>query len=194
MNISAQSVASTSTSQPEKIEAPVKILIAGIGNIFLGDDAFGVEVARSLHKRRLASSVVVRDFGIRGVDLAYALLEAWDAVILIDAMARGEPPGTLFVMEPNLDGSNAPVAALNGHDLDPVRVLQLAASLGPILAQVILVGCEPQDVGDELDGRMGLSPSVQSAVEDAADLVETLIAGLLQQKPAKDVGHTEVQS
>jgi hydrogenase maturation protease len=79
-----------------------KILVAGVGNIFLGDDGFGVEVALSLSKRQLPESVTVKDFGIRGFDLAYALLDPWDAVIIVDALPRGEAAGTLYVVEPDL--------------------------------------------------------------------------------------------
>jgi hydrogenase maturation protease len=161
------------------------ILIAGIGNIFLGDDAFGVEVARSLARRPLPESVSVKDFGIRGFDLAYALLDPWDAVILVDALPRGAAPGTLYTMEPNLAGMGNPASpdmAMNPHGMDPVRVLHLAASMGTIATRVLIVGCEPQDFGDELEGRMGLSIAVQSAVEGACDMVEELVEKIVLEK------------
>ena len=161
------------------------ILVAGVGNIFLGDDAFGVEVALSLSRRRLPESVAVKDFGIRGFDLAYALLDPWDAVILVDAMPHDEAPGTLYVVEPNLTGAGDPAScdmALNPHGMDPVRVINLAASMGTITAQVILVGCEPNDFGDELDGRVGLSSRVQASVEEASDIVEELVGRMLETK------------
>ena len=161
------------------------ILVAGVGNIFLGDDAFGVEVALSLMKRRLSQSVLVKDFGIRGFDLAYALLDPWDAVIIVDAMPRGEAPGTLFVVEPNLAALGNPTSpdmALNPHGMDPVRVLNLAASMGAISAQILIVGCEPNDFGDDLDGRMGLSSVVQASVEEAANMVEELVRRMLATK------------
>ena len=161
------------------------ILIAGIGNIFLGDDAFGVEVARALARRPLPESVSVKDFGIRGFDLAYALLDPWDAVILVDALPRGDAPGTLYTMEPNLAGMGNPVSpdmAMNPHGMDPVRVLHLAASMGTIAARVLIVGCEPQDFGSELEGRMGLSPALQGVVERACDMVEELVQKLLLEK------------
>ncbi len=159
------------------------ILIAGIGNIFLGDDAFGVEVARSLLKRSLPASVSVKDFGIRGFDLAYALLDPWHTVILIDALPRGEAPGTLFVMEPDLSRMgtvSSPDMAFNAHGMDPVRVLNLAASMGSISAEIFIVGGEPQDFGDELEGRMGLSSTLEAVIEDASDMVERLIARVLK--------------
>jgi hydrogenase maturation protease len=158
------------------------ILIAGIGNIFLGDDAFGVEVAHSLSRRTLPSEVKVKDFGIRGFDLAYTLLDPWHTVILVDALPRNEASGTLFVLEPDLTGLGDPAAAgmdLNPHGMDPLRVLNLAASLGPITAHVLVVGCEPKDFGDQLEGRMGLSPQVQAVVEHASNMIEQLIGRIL---------------
>jgi hydrogenase maturation protease len=147
----------------------MKILVAGVGNIFLGDDGFGVDVAQSLSKRQLPETVTVKDFGIRGFDLAYALLDPWDGVIIVDALPRGEAPGTLYVIEP--DRSGAGEADINPHGMDPVRVLNLAASMGTISARVLVVGCEPNDFGDELEGRMGLSSPVQAAVEEACHTV-----------------------
>jgi hydrogenase maturation protease len=158
------------------------ILLAGIGNIFLGDDAFGVEVARSLARRRLPGEVQVKDFGIRGFDLAYTLLDPWHTVVLIDAMARNEAPGTLFVLEPDLTGLGNPGAVgidLNPHGMDPLRVLNLAASLGRITAHILVLGCEPKDFGDDLEGRMGLSPQVQAAVEEASNVIEELVERIL---------------
>jgi hydrogenase maturation protease len=159
-----------------------KILVAGVGNIFLGDDGFGVEVALALSKRQLPESVSVKDFGIRGFDLAYALLDPWDAVIIVDALPRGEAPGTLYVVEPDLAAPASAETAINPHGMDPVRVLNLAASQGTITAQVLVLGCEPQDFGDELEGRMGLSPPVQAAVEEAAKMVLDLAARIATTK------------
>jgi hydrogenase maturation protease len=162
-----------------------KILVAGVGNIFLGDDAFGVEVVHSLSQRQLPGNVTVKDFGIRGFDLAYALLDPWDAVILVDALPRGEAPGTLYVVEPNLAGIGSPASAetaINPHGMDPVRVLSLAASMGTISAQVLILGCEPHDFGDELEGRMGLSTPVQAAIEEASTMIEELVGRILTKK------------
>ena len=117
------------------------ILIAGVGNIFLGDDAFGVEVAHSLSRRRLPAGIVVKDFGIRGFDLAYALLEPWDAVVIVDALPRGEAAGTLYVLKPDQSAlTTGADTAINPHGMDPVRVLTHAASLGDISAQVLVLG------------------------------------------------------
>jgi hydrogenase maturation protease len=152
----------------------MKVLIACVGNIFLGDDGFGVEVAMSLSKWQLPEGVSVKDYGIRGFDLAYALLDPWDLVIMVDALPRGEAAGTLYVIEPEL---NRPAsAAINPHGMDPVRVLSLAASMGTISAQVLVVGCEPHDFGDELEGRMGLSAPVQAVVEEACNTILDLVA------------------
>jgi hydrogenase maturation protease len=182
------------------------ILIAGIGNIFLGDDAFGVEVARSLLHRTLPGEVQVKDFGIRGFDLAYTLLNPWHTVILVDALPRNEAPGTLFVLEPDLSGLGDPGAVgmdLNPHGMDPMRVLNLAAALGTIAARILVVGCEPKDFGDELEGRMGLSPQVQGAVDEASNIVEELVGTILAeikdrpmqlQIPALVTGNGEVTS
>jgi hydrogenase maturation protease len=160
-----------------------KILVAGVGNIFLGDDGFGVDVALALSQRQLPESVKVKDFGIRGFDLAYALLDPWDAVIIVDALPRGKAAGTLYVVEPDLAAlPGAASAAINPHGMDPVQVLNLAASQGSISAQVLVVGCEPQDFGDELEGRMGLSAPVQAAVEEAAKMVLELAARIATTK------------
>jgi hydrogenase maturation protease len=154
----------------------MKVLVACVGNIFLGDDGFGVEVARSLSKRQLPEGVSVKDYGIRGFDLAYALLDPWDLVIMVDALSRGEAAGTLYVIEPELNGPASADTALNPHGMDPVRVLSLAASMGTIAAQVLVVGCEPHDFGDELEGRMGLSSPIQGVVEAASDMILDLVA------------------
>jgi hydrogenase maturation protease len=162
-----------------------RILVAGVGNIFLGDDGFGVEVALALSKRPLPESVSVKDFGIRGFDLAYALLDPWDAVIIVDALPRGQAAGTLYVIEPDLaalPGVASADTAINPHGMDPVRVLNLAASQGTMSAQVLVLGCEPQDFGDELEGRMGLSAPVQAAVEEAAKMVLELAARIATTK------------
>src|SRR5438270_11291018 len=104
-------------------------LVAGLGNDFLGDDAFGVEVVQCLARRDLPGGVRVGDFGIRGLALTYALLDGYEAVVLVDAAPRGGPPGTLYVLEiPREEGTAAPL--LEPHGMDPVKVLRLAASMG----------------------------------------------------------------
>jgi hydrogenase maturation protease len=158
------------------------ILIAGVGNIFLGDDAFGIEVVRALGARQLPDGVTPVDYGIRGFDLAYAILDPWDAVVIVDALSRGGAPGTLYTIEPDLgslkDGALAETM-INPHGMDPVRVLQLAFSMGTVSARVVVVGCEPKDFGDELEGRMGLSDIVQSSIEGAVEMVENVVRQVL---------------
>ncbi len=161
------------------------ILVAGVGNIFLGDDAFGVEVAGAMATRALPQGVAVRDFGIRSFDLAYALLDDWSAVVLVDAVSQHAPPGSLFLIEPDLNqlSEEAETATFDGHSMDPVTVLRLAQTLGEIRPQIFLVGCEPADLGGE-EGRMGLSPEVEATVEDAVSMVEKLVRELLTKAAA----------
>src|SRR5687767_5603189 len=120
------------------------ILIAGVGNIFLGDDGFGVEVARRMARRALPERVRVGDFGIRGFDLAYALTEDYDAVILVDATRRGQEPGPLYVLE--LDPRGDTNGAVETHGMDPANVLRLVPPLGGRPRRVLLVGCQPSDI------------------------------------------------
>ena len=172
--------------QVDQVAAP-RILIAGIGNIFLGDDAFGVEVARRLCAREWPPNANIRvtDFGIRGYDLAYALLDGYDTTILIDACPRGEAAGTLYVIEPDLsnlgnDNDNDRNAAVEAHSMNPLNVLRLASSMGP-LKRVLLVGCEPETLGPE-EGQMELSSTVQAVIDDAVGLVESIVSKILNPK------------
>jgi hydrogenase maturation protease len=173
--LSADEISQTSSKKKPTI------LVAGIGNIFLGDDAFGVEVARLLATRKLPADVRVTDFGIRGFDLAYALQDGYETTILVDACPRGGAPGTLFVIEPDLnalDDPEAPQAVVEAHAMNPVTVLRLARAMNIEVRNVLLVGCEPATLGGE-QGKMGLSAPVQRAVEDAVKLVESLIDKVL---------------
>jgi hydrogenase maturation protease len=157
------------------------ILVAGIGNIFNGDDAFGVEVARLLAQRSLPDGVTVVDFGIRGIDLTYALLDGYDAAVLVDAAQRGELPGTVSVIEPTpSEDEPAPEDLLmSAHDLDPAKVLRLVAALGGNCRRLLLVACEPLTLGGE-DGVMGLSPPVAASLDAAVIAVEQLIGELVE--------------
>src|SRR5205085_1568015 len=123
-----------------------RILVAGIGNIFFGDDAFGVEVVRRLARRPLPEGVRVVDFGIRGFDLACALLDDCDAAILVDAVHRGGAPGTLRVIEPDLGAPADPASGerIQTHGLTPAQVFRLVRTMGGEPRGVYLVGCEPE--------------------------------------------------
>jgi len=157
------------------------ILIAGIGNIFQGDDAFGSELARRLLMRSWPDNVRVEDFGIRGIDLTYALTDGYDIAILIDAIDRGGEPGTLYLIKPKLDGSS-PQGTLDAHSLDPLRVLLQAQAWGAELTNVYLVGCQPGELGGD-EGCLGLSPAVEAAIDEGARMVESLVARLLETSP-----------
>jgi hydrogenase maturation protease len=153
-----------------------KILVAGIGNIFLGDDAFGVEVVNRLAKCALPGNVCVVDFGIRSFDLAYALMEEWDLVILVDALPRGGEPGTLYTLEPELSTLETMPPSLDAHTMNPVAVLQLVKSLGGEMRRVLVVGCEPGSVEPDSEGNIGLSEEVMASVDEAVRIIEELVA------------------
>jgi hydrogenase maturation protease len=153
-----------------------RILIAGVGNVFLGDDGFGVEVVRRLAGRELPEGVEVADFGIRGMDLAYALHDDYEAVIVVDATPRGEKPGTVYLLEPEIEEDGEVV--LDTHGMDPVRVIKLSRALGAPPTRTLVLGCEPQTVlggADYEDMLMELSEPVQTAVDEAVTLVQSLV-------------------
>lgn len=177
------------------------ILVAGIGNVFFGDDGFGVEVARRLQDKLAADElpafggcVSVSDFGIRGIDLCYALLDGVDSAILIDATQRGGVPGTLYVIEPSHDEACAaqsdPYAVpmlMSPHEMDPAKVLQTVRMLGGGCEDIVVLGCEPQDFGFEQgeEGRMGLSAAVAAAVEQAVELAVKLVTARMERLSAR---------
>ena len=164
-------------SETDPISLAPSILIAGIGNIFLGDDAFGVEVAQRLAGRKLPERVKVVDFGIRGFDLAYALLDGSDVTILVDACPRGGTPGTLYVIEPDLNALNsseAEASAVDAHSMNPMNVIRMAKSMGGDLKRILLVGCEPATLGPE-EGQMGLSEPVAAMIDEAIGTIESLV-------------------
>lgn len=166
-----------------------RILVAGLGNVFEGDDGFGVEVVGRLAAHSWPDGVEIRDFGIRGVHLAYQLLEDYDLVVMVDAVHRGDVPGTLYVIEHGADpaepepGETAPM--MDAHDLAPDGVLALVPRLGGTLGRVVVVGCEPETITPQL----GLSPSVAGSVDRAAELVTELV----QQARAGATPTTEVR-
>jgi hydrogenase maturation protease len=155
-----------------------RMMIAGVGNIFLGDDGFGVEVARRLADADLPDWVRVADYGISGMHLAYDLAEGFETTILIDASARGEPPGTVYVLELSTEGRPAPapdgdvpIPVLDGHGMQPDVVLGMLDMLGADTGRVLLVGCEPASI----DARIGLSAPVAAAVDEAVRIVHGLV-------------------
>jgi hydrogenase maturation protease len=165
-----------------------RILVAGIGNIFLGDDGFGVEVAKRLADVPLPDSVEVRDFGIRGMDLAYALQEPYETVVFVDAAPRGESPGTVSLVEPDLDRLDEVV--LETHAMDPLRVVALARAMGHVPDRVLLVACEPQTIvdGDRDEDLVGeLSAPVAAAVSEAVALVRSVVENLESERKRKVV-------
>ena len=174
--------------QAKKQKLPIRrILIACIGNIFLGDDSFGVEVAQKLtsrKNRRYPEGVHVIDFGIRGIDLAYSLLDSYDALILVDAVSRGGAPGTLYLIEPDLAGIDhekgvlAGRAAMEAHSMDPLKVLAFARTLGAQPIPTFLIGCEPiplDDSEEHIAMQMELSEPVRSALEEAVKMIDSLV-------------------
>jgi hydrogenase maturation protease len=161
--------------------ATKKILIAGIGNIFLADDGFGVEVASRLASHSFPPGVRLADFGIRGFDLAYALMEGYETTILVDAYPGEGEPGKLFVVEPDLNDLNSAGAEqgwIEPHAMNPLGVLRMAKSMGGELKRVLLVGCVPATLGPE-EGQMGLSEPVAAAVDEAVKLVGSLVTRIL---------------
>ncbi|MGW7662547.1 hydrogenase maturation protease [Streptomyces sp. NPDC054756] len=158
-----------------------RLLVAGVGNIFLADDAFGPEVIRALDERPLPPGAAVRDFGIRGLDLAYTLLDGYDTAVLVDAAVRGHTPGTLSLIEPELPDASAGGPPPEAHGMDPAKVLALAAHLGDEpLPRVLVLACEPERVprGDE-DITPGMSATVRAAVPEAVAALHTLVPALL---------------
>ena len=165
---------------------PKRVLVACIGNIFLGDDGFGVEVAQFLQRQRTyPQGVQVVDFGIRGVELAYSLLDPYDELVLVDAVQRGKVPGTVTLIEPDLtklnaaQGAEARQVGLDTHSMDPLKVLAFAQTLGAQPIHTLLVGCEPAvlgDGGEYEEMQMGLSEPVQAAIAEAVHMIDTLIS------------------
>ena len=155
-----------------------RILVAGIGNVFFGDDGFGVEVALRLNANTLPAAVQIVDFGIRSYDLAYALTSGrYDAAILVDATSRGGAPGDIYVLSPllnqDLNDASEPAPA-NAHAMNPDTVLRMAGTFSQLPRQILVVACEPATLGGE-EGQLGLSDTVNAAVDRAVAVVESLV-------------------
>jgi hydrogenase maturation protease len=171
--------------EKKKVSLPY-ILVAGIGNIFLGDDGFGVEVVRQLADSISQDSVRIVDFGIRGLDLVYALQDGYETTILIDAYPHGQAPGTVSVVE--LDANECADSTgnfLEPHSMHPMNVLRMARSMHGPLKRVLLVGCEPATLGGD-EGHMGLSEPVGAAVAEAVKATEALVKRILEGEPLSD--------
>lgn len=147
-----------------------RVLIAGVGNLLLGDDGFGVEVARRLQGVRLPDGVTSRDFGIRGMHLTFELLDGVDVLLVADTLSRGGEPGTLYVFEPTLEDDGAALATGDAHGMDLPHVFASVRSMGGVLPRVLLVGCEPLS----LEEGIGLSAPVERAVTPALALLREL--------------------
>jgi hydrogenase maturation protease len=169
-----------------------RMLIAGIGNIFLGDDGFGPEVARRLAGQALPGWVRVADYGISGMHLAYDLADGYDSAILIDAAPRGDEPGTVTVLapapppRPTLAPAPPPRPTLaasrlfDAHGMQPDVVLGVLDMLGAGTVRILVVGCEPASV----DYGMELSEPVANAVGEAVGVVLGLVAEAARGRPA----------
>jgi hydrogenase maturation protease len=164
-----------------------RVLVAGIGNVFLGDDGWGVALADRLARRELPAGVDVVDYGIRGMDLAYAMADGgYDAVVFLDAAPRGEAPGTVYVIEPEIEPEEV---VIDTHGMDPVKVLAMVQGIGAKPPQTLVVGCEPanQLSADVEEFVVELSEPVRASLDNAERLVETLLEELL------DKDNTEVK-
>ncbi len=147
-----------------------RVLVAGVGNIFLGDDGFGPEAARRLAARPLPDGVRVVDYGIRGMHLAYDLLEGYDLLVVLDAAPRGGRPGDVVLLE--VGEGDLGDGDFDAHGMEPTSVLASLGSLGGRLPRTLVVGCEPADTAEG----MGLSPPVEAAVDGAVEMVTGLLA------------------
>ena len=155
-----------------------RVLVAGIGNIWMKDDGFGGEVAKRLNNRDLPKDVMVTDFGIGGLDLAYELQNGYAALVLVDISRQGGEPGTLYVMEVDEDEVEGDIqdgVMMDPHGMDPQTVLRFIKSTGAWPGKVVIIACEPAEVEDF---GLGLSPVVEAAVDHAVDLVFSTVVDL----------------
>jgi hydrogenase maturation protease len=169
-----------------------RTLVAGVGNVFLGDDGFGVEVARLLAERPQPDGVEIADFGIRGVHLVYELLDGCDLFVLVDAAPRGLEPGTVTVLEvepdtvepdegsPSADAPGVPL--MDAHGLAPDDIFAMLTTMGGRPGRSLLVACEPADVS----ARMGLSEPVRAALPHAVRAVEEILSQIGQKEGVRD--------
>lgn len=155
-----------------------RFLVAGVGNVLCGDDAFGVEVARVMSYRPMPPEVTVADFGMRSYDLTFAILEGYDATILVDAVPHGEKPGTISLLEPDLSAASRYDDGLTQGFNNPQRIFEILKLFGGQAGKVYLISCEPE-IWERTDGRIGLSPAVRAAVPQAIEMISGLVSQLL---------------
>lgn len=158
-------------SEPESRPKSGRTMVAGVGNIFQRDDAFGCEVVRLLADGQWPDGVEIADFGIRGIHLAYELLDGCELLVLVDVAARGHEPGTVSVVEVDHDDGPPVAAVMDAHGLAPDQVFATIASLGARPGRTLLVACEPADVS----AGMGLSDRVREAIPYAVDAVKEIL-------------------
>lgn len=154
----------------------VDVLVAGVGNIFLGDDAFGCEVARRLATEALPPGVRVADYGVGGLHLAYDIADGVGTLVLVDALPHDGEPGEVVVLEASLD--DLPSTTIDAHGMDPMAVFRSLENLGVEPPPTLVVGCRPES----LEEGIGLSATVAAAVEPAARTVLALVERQLQSK------------
>jgi hydrogenase maturation protease len=179
--VTADSLTLAEATGPAQSAQARTILIACIGNIFLGDDGFGVQVARQLANHSFPLGVKVADFGIRGFDLAYALMDGYETSILVDAYPGDGEPGTLFLVEPdlqNLDSDESQQTLIDPHGMNPITVLRTAKNMGAEFRRILVLGCVPATLGPE-EGQMELSAPVAAAVDEAVKLLDSLVKKIL---------------
>ena len=155
--------------------AKKRVMIAGVGNMFMKDDGFGGAVIKKMLDKEFPEGVEVKDFGTGGLKLAYDLMKGYDGLILLDASSRGEKPGTLYVIEPNendIDPDLEHGGPIDPHGADPATVLRFVKSIGSWPGKVLIVGCEPETVDDF---EIGLSEPVNAAIDKAVEMVDDII-------------------
>lgn len=161
--------------KPSSISLKKRVMIAGVGNMFMKDDGFGGAVVQKLLLNNFPEGVEIKDFGTGGLKLAYDLMRGYDGLILLDASKRGEAPGTLYRIEPKEEDISPDLeqgGPIDPHGADPVTVLRFVKSIGSWPAKVIVVACEPETV-EEFE--IGLSESVQASMDDAIEMVKEII-------------------
>ncbi len=159
-----------------------QILVAGVGNAFLADDGFGGAVAAAVERRGAPAGVTVMDFGTGGLDLAYEIMRGYHALVLVDVSRQGGEPGTLYLIEPDLEEIAPTIEdgeAINPHGMDPATVLRFVRAVGGWSGKVVIVACEPGEVEDL---GLGLSPALEAAVDQAIALIDETIGDLRTDK------------